>query len=107
MGALLGFRQFVARAPHNDVFLMGDVVMQRFLQVENARHAVDESEHDDAESHLQLRVLEQLVEHNLGNHVLLQVDDDVDAVAVGAVVNVADLGQSTPASDEWYWLRDR
>ena len=72
----------------DDVFLVGDVVVQRLLQGEHAGHAVDERQHDDAEAHLQLRVLIQLVEHHLRDGVLLQLDDDIDAVAVGTVVDV-------------------
>ena len=93
MGAFLGFGELVARTTHDDVFLVGDVVVQRLLQGEHAGHAVDEREHDDAEAHLQLRVLIQLVEHHLRDGVLLQLDDDVDAVAIGAVVDVRDLGK--------------
>ena len=91
--ALLGFGQLVARAAHNDVFLVGDVVVQHLLERQHARHAVHKRQHDHAEAHLQLRVLVQLVEHHLRDGVLLEVDDDVDAVAVGAVVDVADLGK--------------
>ena len=93
MRALLGFGQLVARAAHNDVFLVGDVVVQHLLERQHARHAVHKRQHDHAEAHLQLRVLVQLVEHHLRDGVLLEVDDDVDAVAVGAVVDVADLGK--------------
>ncbi len=38
-------------------------------------------------------MLVQLVQHHLRNGVGLQVDDDIDALAVGSVVDVADLGQ--------------
>ena len=93
MGALLGFGELVARTTHDDVFLMGDVVVQRLLQGEHAGHAVDERQHDDAEAHLQLSVLIELVEHHLRDGILLQLDDDVDAVAVGTVVDVRDLGK--------------
>ena len=86
--AFLGLRQLVARPAHDDVFLVRDVVVQHLLEREHARHAVHERQHDGAEAHLQLRVLVQLVEHHLRNGVLLEVDDDVDAVAVGAVVDV-------------------
>ena len=67
--------------------------MQHLLQRQHARRAVHQRQHDHAEAHLQLRVLVQLVQHHLRNGVLLEVDDDIDAVAVGAVVDVADLGQ--------------
>ena len=93
MRALLGLRQLVARPAHDDVLLVRDVVVQHLLEREHARHAVHERQHDGAEAHLQLRVLVQLVEHHLGYGVLLEVDDDIDAVAVGAVVDVRYLGQ--------------
>ena len=72
---------------------MRDVVVQHLLQRKHARRAVHQRQHDHAEAHLQLRVLVQLVQHHLRDGVLLEVDDDVDAMAVGAVMDVADLGQ--------------
>ena len=93
MRALLGLRQLVARTADDDLFLVRDVVVQHLLQRQHARRAVHQRQHDHAEAHLQLRVLVQLVQHHLRNGVLLEVDDDIDAVAVGAVVDVADLGQ--------------
>ena len=67
--------------------------MQHLLERHDARHAVDERQHDDAEADLQLGVLVELVQHHLRDGVALELDDDVDAVAVSAVVDVADLGQ--------------
>ena len=93
MRALLGFLQLVARAAHDDVLLVEDVVMQHLLERHDARDAVDERQHDDAEADLQLGVLVELVQHHLRDGVALELDDDVDAVAVGAVVDVADLGK--------------
>ena len=59
------------------------------------RHAVHEREHVHAPSPPEaLRVFVELVEHHLGNGILLQLDDDVHrAVAVGAVMNVGNLGK--------------
>ena len=93
VGAFLRLRQLVARPALDDVFLVLDVVVQHFLERHDARHAVDEREHDHAEAHLQLRVLEQLVQHHLRHGALLELDDDVDALAICRVVDVADLGQ--------------
>ena len=67
--------------------------MQHLLERHDARDAVDERQHDDAEADLQLGVLVELVQHHLRDGVALELDDDVDAVAVGAVVDVADLGK--------------
>ena len=93
VGAFFGFRQLVARAPLDDFFLVLDVVVQHFLERQHARHAVDKCEHDDAEADLQLCVLEQLVDDDLRQCVRLELDDDVDALAIGCVVDVADLGK--------------
>ena len=91
--ALLGLGQLVAGATGDDVFLVLDVVEENLLQREHARGAVHQGQHVAAEAHLQLGVLEQLVQHHLRDGVGLQVDDDVDALAVGGVVDVADFGQ--------------
>ena len=42
VGALLGLAQLVARAPDDDVLLVLDVVVEHLLEVQRARHAVDE-----------------------------------------------------------------
>ena len=63
--ALLGLAQLVARAPGDDVDLVVDVVADHLGQVQRARHAVDEREHDHAEGVLQLRVLVELVQDDL------------------------------------------
>ncbi len=39
---------------------------------------------------LQLRVLEQVVQHDVGHFAALQLDDDADTVAIGFVANVRD-----------------
>ena len=57
VGARLCLLEVVARAPRDDIFLMRDVVVQDFLEVQDFRLAVDERQHDDAEAVLQLRVL--------------------------------------------------
>ena len=74
-------------------FLMLDVVEEHLLQGKHAGHTIDERQHDHAETHLQLRVLVQLVQHDLGQRILLQVNYDVDAMTVRSVVNVGNLGQ--------------
>ena len=100
MGALFGLAQIEARTADDDVFLVLDVVEQHLLERKRVGHAVDQREHVHAPADLQLGVLVQLVEHNLGNGVLLQLDDDVDrAVAVGAVVHVRDLGEFLLANE--------
>ena len=93
MGARFGFCQVIARPAHDDVFLVLDVIVQRFFERKYARHAVDKRQHDNAEPYLQLRVLVKLVQHNLRNSVLLELDNDVDARAVCAVMDVRNFRQ--------------
>ena len=50
MRALLGLRQLVARTADDDLFLVRDVVVQHLLERHDARDAVDERQHDDAEA---------------------------------------------------------
>ncbi len=90
---------------HDDLLALGHALhgneLVAVLQVDGdkavaagaARGAVHQGQHVAAEAHLQLGVLEQLVQHHLRNGVGLQIDDDVDALAIGGVVDVADLGQ--------------
>ena len=71
MSALLGLLQFEARPALDDFLLMLNVVEEHLLQGKHAGHTVDECQHNYAETHLQLRVLVQLVQHDLGQRVLL------------------------------------
>ena len=93
MSALLGLLQFEARPALDNFLLMLNVVEEHLLQGKHAGHTVDERQHDHAKTHLQLRVLVQLVQHDLGQRILLQVNYDVDAMTVRSVVNVGNLGQ--------------
>ena len=58
---------------------------------ERARHAVDERDHVHAEGRLQLGVLVELVEDDLGDRVALELDHQPDARLVGLVAKVRDL----------------
>ena len=99
-------RSSYLRAPGDDVLLVLDVVVQHLLDVERARHAVDERQHDHAEALLELRVLEELVEHDLRDAVVLELDDHAHALAVGLVAQVGDLGELLLA-DQLGDLRDQ
>ena len=65
--ALLGLAQQVAGAPDDDLDLVLDVVRDELVQPQRARHAVDDGQHVGAEGRLQLGVLEQVVQHDLGD----------------------------------------
>ena len=59
---------------------------------QRARHAVDQRQHVGAEVGLQLGVLEQVVEHDPGDGVALEHDDQALAGAARGVV--ADVGDA-------------
>ena len=64
--------------------------LMQSIRPELAGLAVDDRQHDDAEADLQLRVLVQVVEHDLGLFAALQFEHDAHAVAVALVADVAD-----------------
>ena len=88
MQTFLGAVQIEARAPRDDVLLMLEIIVQDLLEVQDLRLAVDQREVDDAERVLQLRVLIQVVQHDVRVDVLLELDDDVRAVAVRFVAQI-------------------
>ena len=78
---LLG--QLVLGAAHDHLALVGHVVVDHRPQVQRARHVVDERDHVHAERGLHRRVLVELVEHDLGDHVALELDHEAHAALVG------------------------
>ena len=57
-------------------------------QAEHLRPAGDNRQRDDAERLLQLRLLVQVVQHDLADFAALQLDDDAHAVAIRFVAQV-------------------
>jgi hypothetical protein len=88
--ALLRLAQLEDRAPGDDFLAMLDEDQQRVAQREQLRPAADDRQHVDAERVLQLAHLEELVLHDLGNGVALELDDDAHAVAIRLVAQVRD-----------------
>ena len=88
---LLG--QLVLRPADHDLALVAHVGLERLAQGERARHAVDQRHHVHAEGRLHRRVLVELVEHDLGDRVALELDHQPHAALVGLVVDVGDLQQ--------------
>jgi hypothetical protein len=80
----------VLRTTGDDLDLVRDVALERLHQVEGAGHAVDQRHHVDREAGLQLRLLEQVVQHDVGVGVPTQADDQVGLAAGGVVVDVGD-----------------
>src|SRR5207244_240317 len=101
--ALLGLPLLVAGPARDDIDLMVDVVPDHLGEVERARHTVDEREHDHAEVVLQLRVLVELVQHDVRVRGALQVDHESHALATAGVV--LDVGDVLDAS-RLHELRD-
>ena len=92
MGPLLGLPQVEPCPPDDDLLLVRQVLVEDVPQGENLRLALvlHQGQHVDGEGRLQLRLGEQAVEHHLGVGVLLQLDDDAHAGAVGFIADVAD-----------------
>ena len=82
VGPRLCLVQLELGAPDDDFLLEGDVGLEHLRQRERARHAADERDVDDAEGGLHLGVLVELVEHDLGDGLSLELDDHPHAVAV-------------------------
>ena len=57
--------------------LVTDVSVQGISQGELTRHAINQSNHVDAEACLQLCLLEQVVEHNVGVGITLQLNGEI------------------------------
>jgi hypothetical protein len=58
-----------------------DEEVDQLDQRQHARPAADDGQHDDAEGRLQLRVLEQVVQHHVRHFAALQLDDEPHALA--------------------------
>ena len=88
---LLGAAQQVAGAPDDDLDLVGDPVPDQLVQPQRAGHPVDQREHVRAERLLQLGVLVQVVEHDLGDRIPLEHDHQpLPGPAAGLVAQLGD-----------------
>ena len=91
VGATLGLVEAEAGPPLDDLDLVGDPVADELVDGQRARHPVDQGEHVGAEVGLQLGVLEQVVQHDAGDGVALEHDDQPLAGATrGVVAHVGD-----------------
>ena len=90
MRAGLGLPQLELGAAADDLAAELDEVLDDLEQGQHLRPAADDRQHDDAERRLQLRVLVEVVEHDLRHFAALQLDDDPHAVAVGLVAQIRD-----------------
>ena len=90
VGAALLLGQLELGPPDDDLALVADVGLDRLAQRQRPGHAVDERDHVDAERRLHRRVLVELVEHDLGDGVALELDDQAHPALVGVVLDVGD-----------------
>ena len=77
-------------AAGDDLLAEGDERLQHLLEAQQLGPAAAQRDHVDAEAGLQRRELEELVEHDVGVGVALELDDDAHAVAVALVAQVGD-----------------
>src|SRR5829696_7686059 len=89
----LGPLELVARPAGDYLELVGDVVLEDLPVRERTGHAVYERHQVHAEALLHLGVLVEVVQHDLGHRLALELDDDAHPVAVGLVAQVGDVGE--------------
>ena len=88
MAALARLFQLEHRAAGDHLAAVRDEALDQVLEVEHLGLVVDQRHHVHAEGVLQLRMLVEVVEDDLGQFVPLQFDHDAHAVLVGLVANV-------------------
>ena len=90
MGALLCLLEVEPGAAHHDlvteVYEIGDDLLER----KGTGTALDQRHVVDGEAGLEGGVLEERVHHDVGIGILLQVEDDADALAAGKLLDVRD-----------------
>src|SRR5579872_3510066 len=89
--AVFRLLQQVSSAAADDVDAVLDEVLNGLDKAHFTRLSVNHREEDHREALLHLRVLEELVEDDLGLNATLQFDDDAHAVAIGFVANIGDV----------------
>ncbi len=82
METFLGFTLIEACTTHNDIVAVVDEMLYQIAHRQQLRPAIDQRDVIDGERRLQLRVLEQRIEHDTGNGIVLQNHDDTQTVTV-------------------------
>ena len=90
VGALAGLEQLELRAARDHLLAEADERLDDVAQRQRLRPAAADRQHVGREARLRRRVPPQLVEHDFGRGVALQVDDDAHAFAVEFVADVGD-----------------
>ena len=89
--AVFGFREQEGGAAADHIDAVVDEVLDGLHQAHFLGLSVDHRQQDHAEAFLHLGVLEELVKHELGLAVALELDYDAHAVAVAFVADVGDV----------------
>ena len=90
MGAVARMAQLVLGAPRQDLGAEADEGLEQLLEAHQPRAAAVERQRIDAEVGLQRRVAIELVQHDVGHGVALQLDHQAHAVAVALVAHLGD-----------------
>ncbi|MPM79639.1 hypothetical protein SDC9_126678 [bioreactor metagenome] len=80
-------------APRDHIPLMADVVRNDLLEVELLRFAARDGDHVDPERHLQIGILEEILQDALRVAVLLDLDDGAHARSVALIANIRNAGE--------------
>src|SRR5947209_20435818 len=91
MFTFAGFAELVIRASPDHIDAVLDEVLERRDEPQLARLPIDDREIDDPEADLQLRLLEEIVQHDIRLLTAFQLEDDAHAVAIAFV---ADFGNA-------------
>ncbi len=84
------FFQFILRAAHDDIQPKMDKLVDQLAKAEGPGTAIDQGDVVDAKGGLQRGKLIQLAQHNVGNGIPFQFDDDTDALPAGFVLYMRD-----------------
>ena len=91
LGGLVALKTGTA---HYHLVAVTHKVFDQLLQVQQARTSIHQSDVVDREAALHGRVLEQAVEHHVGHHTHLQLDDNAHTVPVALVVDKGNAFQA-------------
>ena len=90
MGAFFRLIQIEFCPAGHHFFLMFQVFRQHLLEIQHRRLAVYQSNHDGAEAFLKLGIFIKLIQDNVRVYVFFQFDDNLNIIAGGSVVQIAD-----------------
>ena len=89
-----GLAKLVEGTPRDDLPPVAEKCLEQALEVQQPRLAVQEGNHVDAEDALELSVLEEVVQHHVGNLAPPQLDHHAQTVLVGLVAQLGDAFQA-------------